>query len=425
MNRMRIQGAQFGLGLLLALTLWTYVSFTTNPNSTTSLVVPVKLIGPKPGLLLVDSTTGLPESFSASTQLSFSGPQQEINKLTTSNVTASANLEDAKPGVNHVSIDVTKPRFARIVGQSPSELTLTLARELVRTVPVTVNVQGQVPFSFSAGPLTQGGHEASVRGPEDLVRGVVAAVGQVNLQGQISDISTTVALTPIDSRRSPVAGVTLTPAQVSVQVPITAQVQVQQVSVVPDLPGQPAPGYAVGSIDWQPKTVQVFTSGVITGTIHTEKIDLTGLTGSITRTVGLERPANVITRPPGVRVTVHVAIIPIAVPSQLPLLVPVSPTGLGPGLTATAKPTAVQITLAGAFDRLNHFKSSEVTAMVDLTGLGPGTHTLPVRITPPDGLQVVTSASEPRVSVTITALPTPSPMRTPTIAPVPSITAAP
>ena len=204
MNRMRIQGAQFGLGLLLALTLWTYVSFTTNPNSTTLLVVPVKLIGPKPGLLLVDSTTGLPESFSVSTQLSFTGPQQEINRLTTSNVTASANLENAKPGVNHVSIDVTKPRFARIVGQSPSELTLTLARELVRTVPVTITAQGQVPFSFSAGHLAQGGHETSVRGPEDLVRRVVAAVGQVNLQGQTSDISTTQTLTPIDMRGSPV-----------------------------------------------------------------------------------------------------------------------------------------------------------------------------------------------------------------------------
>src|ERR671932_593272 len=207
MNRMRIQGAQFGLGLLLALTLWTYVSFTTNPNSTTSLVVPVKLIGPKPGLLLVDSTTGLPESFSASTQLSFSGPQQDINKLSTSNVSASANLEDAKPGVNRVPIDVTKPRYVRVISQSPSELTVTVARELIRTVPITVTPQGQVPFSVSLGQLTQGGHEASVRGPEDLVRRVVAAVGQVNLQGQTSDVSTTVALTPIDTRRLPVAGV--------------------------------------------------------------------------------------------------------------------------------------------------------------------------------------------------------------------------
>jgi YbbR domain-containing protein len=197
---------------------------------------------------------------------------------------------------------------------------------------------------------------------------------------------------------------------------VVPQVEVQQVSIVPNLIRQPAPGYAVGSIDWDPKVVEVFTSGAITGTIHTEQIDLAGLTSGITRTVGLAPLANVITRPAVVRVTVHVAIVPIAIPSQLPLLVPVSPSGLGAGLIAAAEPTAIQLTLAGPYDRLNHLRSDEVVATVDLTGRGPGTFMLPVRITHPEGLQVVTQG-DPHVRVTITAIPTPSPQVTPSITP--------
>jgi YbbR domain-containing protein len=426
MNRMRIHGAQFGLGLLLALTLWTYVSFTTNPNAPKQIVVQVTPVGPKQGLIVVNAETGRSQSFSASATLSIVGPQQEIQALTPKDFPTTAHLENAKPGVNRVPITVEKkPRFVQIQDKVPDVLVVGLARELEKTVPITVTSTGQPPFSFSAGRLTQGALESSVRGPEDLVQKVAGAVAQLNLQRQTSDISMTLTLRPVDRQGNQMDGVILTPARVSVQMPITAQVQVQQVSVVPDLRSQPAPGYAVGSIDWDPKTVQVFASGAITGTIHTQEIDLSGLTGPISRTVGLERPANVITRPPGVRVTVHVGIIPIAVPSQLPLLVPVSPAGLGAGLAATAKPTAVQITLAGAFDRLNHLKSGDVTATVDLAGLGPGTFTLPVRITPPQGLQVVMSSSEPRVNVTITAVPTPSPVRTPTVVPTPSVTATP
>ncbi len=415
MSRMRIYGAQFGLGLLLALTLWTYVSFTTNPNAARQIIAPVDLVGLKEGIIVVNAETGLPEAFTATTTLSIIGPSQDIQNLSPNDFHATAQLEDGKPGVNRVPIVADGPRFARVRSKSPAELTLRLARELVTTVPITVTSDGLPPFSFSVGHLIQGAREASVRGPEELVRRVVGAIGQVSLQGQTGDISTTVPLKAVEAGGTPVEGVTLTPERVSVQVPIAAQVEEQQVSVVPDLRGQPAQGYAVGSIDWNPKTIRVFTSGAITGTIHTEPIDLNGLTRPITRSVGLERLSNVITRPAVVQVQVRVGIVPIAVPSQLPLLVSVSPSGLSPGLTATAEPTALQLTLDGPFDRLNHLKSGDIVATVDLTGLGPGTFTLPVRITHPDGLQVVAPA-DPRVKVTIVATPTPSPESTPTTA---------
>ena len=220
------------------------------------------------------------------------------------------------------------------------------------------------------------------------------------MQGQTRDVDATLRLRAVNSDGDLVRGVTLTPDRVRVTIPIVAQVDVQQISVVPAIDGQPAPGYSVGSIDWTPKIVQVFTSGDVTRTLSTEKVNIGGATEDVTQTVSLSQPGNVITRPDNVQVTVRVSIIPIAVPSQLPLIVPITPVGLSKRYDAVANPTSVQITFAGLLDRLTNITADQVPATVDLSGYGPGTYTLPVQVEPPEGLQVVAS-SDPTVRITI------------------------
>jgi YbbR domain-containing protein len=263
--------------------------------------------------------------------------------------------------------------------------------------------------------MTQGAQEAVVRGPEELVRRVVAAMAEVDLQGQTVNLATTLTLNAVDNDGGPVEGVIVTPETVSVRVPIVAQFGIQQVSVVPALEGRPAPGFAVGRIDWEPKIVEVFTSGVVTTTLATAPVNLDGLSSGITQTVLLQHLPNVITRPQTVPVTVSVEIVPISVPSQLPLLVPVSPTNLGEGLSApAAEPASVQVTLAGPFEQLSQLANTPgaVVATVDLRDLGPGTYNLPVQITVPPGLQLV-SPGAPVVSVTIYPPATPTPQSSP------------
>ncbi len=416
MTRLRIYGAQFVLGLVLALTLWTYVSFTTNPNSTRMITTPVRVVGLQPGLTIVNTGTGIPESKEISTTLTISGPEDDIGDLTSADFEASLNLDAVGPGVADVPINVEGPDAVRVRSKSPSQVTLRLARELTATVPITIDVQGQAPFSVDVGELTQGAQEAVVRGPEDLVQRVVAARAEVNLQGQTVDLETTLELQPVDAAGDPVEGVTVEPERVAVRVPIVAQFDdVQQVSVVPALDGQPAPGYAVGAINWHPKIVQVIAPDIVTGTVSTEKIDLTGRSSGITTTVGLQGLPNVITRPEDLEVMVSVEIVPIVVPSQLPLLVPVSPINLGEGLSApAAEPASVQITLAGPFEQLSQLANTPgvVTATVDLQGLGPGTYNLPVEIQAPPGLRIVSPGTS-IVSVTIDPLPTPTPEPSP------------
>lgn len=420
MSRMRIHGAQLALGLLLALTLWTYVSFTTNPNATDEVTIPIEPVGLADGMLIVDPSTGLPGDFYGETTLEISGPEDDLEDLPDDSFEATVDLEGLEPGVRRVEIDVDGPQNVRIRSKTPSEVTVRLARELVATVPITVEVSSQPPFMFKPGSISQGASEAVIRGPEESVRRVVAASAELNLQTQTSDVSVTLPLTPVDAALNPVEGVTASPEGVAVQVPIVPEFGPQQVSVVPDVIGQPAPGYVIESIDWNPKIIEVVASGGVSGTFQTEEIDLTGLTQPISTSVALERIPNIITRPPNVQVEVRVSIIPIAVPAQLPLLVQISPINTDPNLLASADPGSFQITLEGPLKRLSELASGEsvVVATVDLGGLGPGTHRVEVEIDKPDDLTIVTPL-DPTVTVTLQPMPSPTPEPLPTSVPTP------
>lgn len=422
MSNIRRHGAQFALAILLALTLWTYVSFTTNPTATRNIVTTIERSGLADDLLVVDASTGLPTDEDLTATVTLSGPQQELGGIAPEDVHATVDLSGVGPGLAQLPVDVSVDQngLVRANTSRPAEITLRFAREVAATVPISVTQEGQPPFSFSAGELTQSADQTVVSGPEELVRQVAVARTVINTQGQTRDVAESLPLEPVNADGVVVEGVTLSPDQVRVNIPIVAQVDVQQVSVVPSIDGQPAPGYAVGSIDWSPKIIEVFTSGSVTGTLKTELIDIGGATGDVTSTVSLAQPGNLITRPQGVQVTVRVAIIPIAVPSQLPLIVPISPVGLGEQYDAVAAPSYVQITLAGLLDRLTGITPEQIPATIDLAGLGPGTYTLPVQIDPPEGLEVV-ATSDPTVRITISELPTPTPEPTATSAPTPTL----
>ncbi|HSH79964.1 MAG TPA: hypothetical protein VLA19_15665 [Herpetosiphonaceae bacterium] len=420
MSRMRIHGAQLALGLLLALTLWTYVSFTTNPNATDEVTIPVEPVGLADGMLIVDPSTGLPGDFYGETTVTFSGPENVIDDLPDDSFLATVNLEGLEPGVRRLEIDVEGPQSVRIRSTSPREVTVRLARELVATVPINVKIVAEPAFVFERGSITQGAREAVIRGPEEMVRRVVAATAELNLQTQTENVSVTLPLTPVDAAGNPVEGVDASPEGVAVQVPIDPEIEAQRVSVVPDVTGQPAPGYVVESIDWNPKIIEVVASDAVSGTFQTEEIDLTGLTQPISTSVALERIPNIITRPPDVQVEVRVSIIPIAVPAQLPLLVQISPINTDPNLLASADPGSIQITLEGPLKRLSELASGEsvVVATVDLGGLGPGTHPVEVEIDKPDDLTIVTPL-DPTVTVTLQPMPSPTPEPLPTSVPTP------
>ena len=63
-------------------------------------------------------------------------------------------------------------------------------------------------------------------------------------------------------------------------------------------------------------------------------------------------------------------------------------------------PPTIDLTLRGPLRLFNNLKLAPDAVQIDVAGLSPGTHTVPVRVTPPEGLTAVSQSPE-RVRVRV------------------------
>jgi hypothetical protein len=113
-------------------------------------------------------------------------------------------------------------------------------------------------------------------------------------------------------------------------------------------------------------------------------------------------------------VTVSVTVVALVGTRPFPL-VAVQTAGLGPGLSAAITPGTVDVVVAGTVPVLSALGADSVSALVDLTGRGPGTYTLEPVVRAAAGTTVQT-VQPSRLTVTIRSLspsPTPVPTGTP------------
>jgi YbbR domain-containing protein len=154
----------------------------------------------------------------------------------------------------------------------------------------------------------------------------------------------------------------------------------RRVTVIPAVDGRPAPGYVVGSLEADPKTVEVIgpETAVRRATeALTEPVSVAGARDRVQRsvTLGLIDPSlrlkNVGTA------TVTVQIVPAPLERSLHNR-PVHLRNVAPNLEAQAIPSAVGLTVRGSREALARVEADDIVAYVDLGGLGPGQYSLTV-----------------------------------------------
>lgn len=409
MRHLRTSGTQFLLALVLALALWTFVSFTTNPTAQRPVPVPVNIIPPSEGLVTVDPISGLPQVPQVTTTLLVAGPTVNLQQLIDSKTfTATADLSMLSPGTHSVNIQTPEPRGARIRAKNPATVQVRVVPKATKNLPVEGRTEGQLPFIFDQTEPIIVADQVVANGPQNLLTRVEKAIAPINLQGRLANSVEQVKLIPVDRQGKQVPGITLEPDSTNVTITLEARVGNQRVSVLPRFTGEPAPGYRTDRIDWNPKFIEVLSQVPISSTLETEPIDLSDRSKPFTQTVKVKNPDESIIRLLTDSVTVNVPIIPFQLPQNYPLIAQVTPANLGPGLEADAQPRSVTITVSGTFEQLSQVAGAPPRATVDLTGRPPGTYTLPVTVELPPALQIV--GEPPEVIVTITdATPTTTP----------------
>lgn len=413
------------LAVTLAFTLWVFVSYAQNPDQTISYDnVPVDIEELTPGLVIVDQE-GLPRTQRPAVDISVDADEETLRNVRVSDLRVFVNLEALGPGEHNVPVNVVTTRSIRLrTAADPDYLLIRLDQEIVRTVPLTVEITGIVPFGFEARApqitsRAQAVNAVTVRGPQGRIERVVAARARADIDRLTANYNSPRTLEPIDADGQIVAGVTVEPTTVDVLVPIISSVGIKRVPVTPSVLGTPADGYVVVGVAVTPLLVTLTgSSGPLDDVenVMTANISANGATQTFTATVALLTPRNTQLRfGEPTEATVTVTIAPIVRPFQVSLPTPVQISGLDEGLLLTFNPTLIAATLQGSSERLSALSTSQLVAVVNVRGLGPGVYELEPVLALPEG--VTLAEPLPRVTVTLRV--------PPTATPEPSLTATP
>ncbi len=435
MSNLRASLLRILLAVGFSFALWAFVSFSQNPEATVTFpAVPLEAVGLAQGLVIVDAT-GMPTQSLPPVDITLSTDQRQLTQLRPVDVRAVADLSGRGPGEHNVPVNVqpTRSNLSFSVpegGVEPSALTIRLEAVSTKLVPISLELRGNLPFSFERGEptISFGGQPISameVEGPQSRVNRVVSAMTMANIEQLRATYLAPLTLTPVDGGGQPVEGLSVSPATVTVEIPINPVVGLKLVPVEPEIVGLPAPGFEVTGVSVEPPLIALAgSSGPLDAVdvLTTAPINLAGARQSIVRSVAIIFPDGTSPRegePDAVRVTVQIAA--LALPFQVTLPAPVILTGLGGGLQFGVTPQVVTTTLTGTSAALVGLGQAQLRATVDVSGLGPGTYDLPVSVALPPGVSLVGDPQRVQVTLRLPPAPTATPVApTPTGSPAPT-----
>ena len=176
----------------------------------------------------------------------------------------------------------------------------------------------------------------------------------------------------------------------------------REVPVRPDVEGEPAPGYEVRRVTVEPARVEVIGPESAVRDLAeatTEPVRLRSSAGEVRETVAIAILDSAARLRTAQNALVTVEIQPVTTERTV-VAVPVRMQQLRARQRAQSSPPSVSVTVRGDAEALQKLGVGDVEASVDLTGLGTGRYTLPVRVGTSRQFGVV-RVDPPQVQVTI------------------------
>ncbi len=401
----------FAASALLALFVWIIASNVADPIEERRLTqtIPIQVMT-DPDMVVIDQQP-------RTARVTVRAQQSVISLLTTEDITLIADARGKNSGSYTLELDA---EFARRVLQSDTQpIQVSVIIDAIRSQQIEISPQiiGEPPTGFQRSDPEFDISQVLVTGPGREVDRVVAAQAIIDLKDQRATYETFVSLIPVDETGHTVAGVTLEPDEVSMEVAITLPENVREIPVVTNINlGTVPQGYEL--ISFTPDLRTVFVSGDIArlpNSLETESISLVGQTNDFEITVPIILPPGRVFIL-GDQQTVNVSIrIEPRIATRDFTNIPVTVSGLAEGLTHQVVTTHVTLFVTGPEAELEDIREEDLRVVLDLTSLTPGTYDR-VPIAYADQVQLDAdniSVSPPTISVTIIQNPTPSPTATP------------
>ena len=315
---------------------------------------------------------------------------------------ATVDLGDVVPQAGFVTVPIdVKPLDdrIRILGYDPALTSIQLDPIIDKVVPVKVE-HGTVPDGLTLGPTSVDPETVTVSGPSSVVVRVEAARAVVIIQTTGIDIDQDVPLVPIDKLGNALSPLDLTPPSVRVVIPVFSDRQSRTLPVNPVITGTPAAGFEIESVTVQPQVVLVAGDAdqlAELARVDTDPIPMIGVSADETVEVGLALPTGVVAvGDEKVRVTIKLRPVTATRTFSAGLRL----VGTRSDLTYALGADRVLVTIGGSTADLDRLAGATLAMDLDVTGLKPGVHEVPVTANLPAGTTLV-SVTPDTVAVTI------------------------
>lgn len=318
-----------------------------------------------------------------------------------------ANLP-ARAGTYEVRVQVisVNPQI-QVQSVDPEFVSITLDPLVTKVVPVVIEY-GEPPEDLGIGLQRAEPSTVTVTGQQSVVDQVVAARADVLIQPSGLNVDQDVALVPVDALGNPRSPAETSPATARIHVEVLSEPETRSLPINPVLVGTPAAGFELAAVSVSPTVTLVegdLDALTAIAGLDTTPISISGRSETATIETDLALPPDIARRDPG-PITVTVMFRPVT--ESRTFIAGIALEGTAPGLEYAFDVDRVALVIGGSPPALDSLAAADgPVAVVDVTGLAPGTYDLPVSATLPDGLTLV-AATPPTAPVTITALAAPS-----------------
>lgn len=334
-----------------------------------------------------------------------------IEKLSNTDFKAVANMENAAidnaSGTGKVPIEVTALRYSSLVTISKATQNLEIALDNLAQDQFIIGVEttGTLPEGCALGEVTVSPNLLKVSGPESVVSAIDHVTASIDVTNVTTDVVASVipVLYDADGNIIDKSELSLNMSTVTVTVRI---LDIKDVSLIFNVAGTPADGYAYMDMEYEPKTIAIkgtasALNSVTAITIPENALDISGARGDITQVVDVTEylPGGVTIADQSqakVKVTVHIAQLSTKVVNIFPSSIRV--LNLAEGYKLNFDTSVIRVNVSGMAEDIAALDTNDIVASIDAGQLTLGTHEVEVVLDLDDKLY-----HEPiRVNVTVT-----------------------
>jgi YbbR domain-containing protein len=248
------------ISLLIAVTLWLWVTTESNPTQEKVLEVPLETKNLAAHLMVAQITDSI--------KVRIEGRENIVEDITSRDISAIVNLAGAKVGSNTTTVEVTLPAGVQLVNTTPSQVKVVIDQVEEIQVGISVETEGRIQEGYSAITPLATPSEILIKGPKSLLDTIDEVFVTARIEGYSQSYKENLPIKIKDTKGNFIQEwLRLEPSHVEVYIPILKDEPSEKIIVKPAIIGNPADGYQIKQVKVEPEFVEVVGSYNILSTL--------------------------------------------------------------------------------------------------------------------------------------------------------------